>query len=132
MLFRSHLSVDSALDADGYKTDNDAYSPISTELGYKSVHIPSLQGVRYYDPTGNELIDYYLSVGNSGNVYPTQGGQHAEGYIVDVYNDKIVLRTIDFAVLYYEADWTPRYEVEPIEDKVFELDTDILPVDAKK
>ena len=91
-----------------------------------------MQGVRYYNPTTNSMDSTYKYRDEKGNTHIAQGREHAEGYIVDVYSDKIVLRTIDFAVLYYEEDWTPRYEVEPIEDKVFELDTAILPVDAKK
>ena len=119
----THLSVATGLDAEGYKTDNADYTPISIDLGYKSVHVPSLQGVRYYNPSTNSLVNSYKYYHTNGNTYETQGGTHAEGYIVDVYNNKIVVRGIDFAVLYYNADWTPRYEVEPMEDKVFTLNT---------
>lgn len=118
----THLSIATGLDANGYKTDNAGYTPISTGLGYKSVHIPSLQGVRYYNPSTNALENSYKYISN-GNTYSTQGGAHAEGYIVDVYNNKIVVRGIDFAVLYYNADWSARYEVEPMENKVFTLST---------
>ncbi len=121
----THLSVAMGLDANGYKADNSSYSPISTSLGYKSVHIPSLQGVRYYNPSSNALVSSYKYYGTDGNTYTTQGGQHAEGYIVDVYNNKIVVRGIDFAVLKYTADWEAYYEVEPMANKVFTLSTRI-------
>lgn len=119
----THLSVAMGLDADGYKTDNADYSPVSTKLGYKSVHIPSLQGVRYYNPSSNALVSSYKYYGTDGNTYTTPGGAHAEGYIVDVYNNKIVVRGIDFAVLKYTADWKAYYEVEPMEGKEFVLNT---------
>ena len=119
----THLSVAMGLDANGYKTDNAHYSPISTKLGYKAVHIPSLQGERYYNPSTNSLVNSYKYYHTNGNTYETQGGAHAEGYIIDVYNNKIVVRGIDFAVLKYTADWESYYEVEPMENKVFTLST---------
>lgn len=119
----THLSVATGLDENGYKTDNANYSPISTVLGYKSVHIPSLQGVRYYNPSSNALVNSYKSYSSNGSTYETQGGAHAEGYIIDVYNNKIVVRGIDFAVLKYTADWKAYYEVEPMTNKVFSLRT---------
>lgn len=119
----THLSVATGLDQNGYKTDNSGYRPISTALGYKSVHIPSLQGERYYNPGTNSLQSFYKYYGTDGKTYETQGGTHAEGYIVDVYDNKIVLRTIDFAVLKYTADWKAYYVVEPMADKVFTLRT---------
>lgn len=119
----THLSVAMGLDADGYKTDNADYSPVSTALGYKSVHIPSLQGERYYNPTNNALVSSYKYYGTDGNTYTTQGGSHAEGYIIDVYNDKIVVRGIDFAVLKYTADWQAYYEVEPMDGRTFTMNT---------
>lgn len=119
----THISVANGLDENGYKTGNADYTPISTDLGYKSVHIPSLQGVRYYNPSTNSLVNSYKYYGSDGKTYETQGGQHAEGYIVDVYNNKIVVRGIDFAVLKYNADWTYYFEVEPMANKVFALGT---------
>lgn len=126
----THLSVDIGRDANGYKTDNAGYSPVSTKLGYKSVHIPSLQGERYYDSATNSLVSSYKYYGSDGNTYETQGGTHAEGYIVDVYNNKIVVRGIDFAVLKYTADWKAYYVVEPMAGKEFVLSTRLHTVEA--
>ena len=119
----THLSVGIGVDANGYKTNNAGYSPISTALGYKSVHIPSLQGLRYHVPGEASLVSSYKYYGTDGKTYETQGGQHSEGYIVDVYDNKIIIRTIDFAVLKYTSDWKAYYEVEPMNDKVFSLRT---------
>ena len=126
----THLSVATGLDENGYRTDHAGYTPISTGLGYKSVHIPSLQGVRYYHPSINSLVNAYKYYGTDGNTYEAQGGQHAEGYIVDVYNNKIVIRTIDFALQKYTADWEAYFDVEPIEGKEFALNTRLQPVEA--
>ena len=104
--------------------------PISNALGYKSVHIPSLQGVRYWRDGDTELQTSYETVNESGTTVTVQGGTHSEGYIVDVYDNKIVIRGIDFAVHYYNADWTSRYEVEPMTDKVFVIDTTLQTVAA--
>ena len=117
----THLSI---------TTERDGYKPVSTALGYKSVHIPSLQGVRYWHDGDTELKTSYQTVNESGTTITVQGGSHSEGYIVDVYDNKIVIRGIDFAVHYYNADWTSRYEVEPMEDKVFTLDTTIQTIEA--
>ena len=68
-------------------------------------------------------MNSYKYYGNDGNVYETQGGQHAEGYIVDVYDNKIVVRGIDFAVIKYTSDWQAYFDVEPMPDKKFELNT---------
>ncbi len=113
----THLSI---------TTDVKGYTPVSDVLGYKSVHIPSLQGVRYYDAEANALRTYYTD--ENGNT--VQGGAHAEGYIVDVYDNKLVLRGIDFAVHYYNADWTSRYEAEPMKDRVYTLATTLRTVEA--
>lgn len=106
----THLSITT--------THND-YKPVSTKLGYKSVHVPCLQGPRYYDAEADALMTYYYDA--NGN--KVQGGSHAEGWIVDVYADKIVLRGIDFAKLNYNADWTYYYTVEPMPGCIFVLDT---------
>lgn len=119
----THLSIAWGLDAAGYKIANDDYTPISTALGYKSVHIPSLQGVRFYNPTTNGVITSYKFYGSDGETYEASGGQYSEGYIVDVYNNKIVVRGIDFAVLKYTPSWEAYYEVAPMENKVFTLNT---------
>jgi hypothetical protein len=76
------------------------------------------------------LQSYYSYYGTDGNVYQTQGGAHAEGYIIDVYDNKIVMRGIDFAVLNYTADWTAYYTVEPMANKVYTLNTSIQTVEA--
>lgn len=111
-------------------TERDGYKPVSTARGYKSVHIPSLQGVRYWNDGDTALQTSYETVNESGTTITVQGGAHSEGYIVDVYDNKIVLRGIDFAVHYYNADWTSRYEVEPMEDKVFTLNTTLRSIEA--
>lgn len=126
----THLSIATGLDANGYKTDEYEYSPVSTELGYKSVHIPSLQGARYYDPSSNALVNSYKYYGSNGNTVEIQGGAHAEGYIIDVYNNKIVLRGIDFAVQKYTADWQSYFEVEPM-GKEFTMSTRLQTIEAK-
>ena len=126
----THLSVATGLDKNGYITNKYSYSPTSTDLCYKSVHIPSLQGVRYYDPGKNSLVSSYKYYGTDGNTYSTQGGQHSEGYIVDVYNNKIVIRGIDFAVLKYTADWKAYFEVEPMVGKEFPMNTKLQTIEA--
>ena len=67
--------------------------PVNEDLGYRSVHIPSLTSPRFYDKESNSLLDYYFDAYNN-KIY---GAVHAEGYIVDVYTNKIVLRGINFA-----------------------------------
>ena len=113
----THLSLGS---------DRDGSLPIGQEKGYKSVHIPSLVAPRYYDKATNSVENYYYNE-NGIKIY---GGAHAEGYIVDVYENKIVLRGIDFAVHYYNADWSSRYEVEPMADHVYTMDTTLLTIPA--
>lgn len=126
----THLSITTGLDENGYKIDNYDYTPIFTELGYKSVHVPSLQGVRYYNPGSGGLVNSYKYYGTDGKTYETQGGQHAEGYIVDVYSNKIVVRGIDFAVLKYTADWKAYYEAEPMSGKQFTMNTKLQTITA--
>lgn len=67
--------------------------PVGEDLGYRSVHIPSLSGPRFYDEETNELVNYYYDDNN----VQIWGSTLAEGYIVDVYENKIVLRGINFA-----------------------------------
>ena len=76
-------------------TLTDEHPPISNEfaMGYRSIHVPSLVSPRYYDRESNSLRDYYFDE-NGTKIW---GSYHAEGYIVDVYEDKIILRGIDFA-----------------------------------
>jgi hypothetical protein len=121
----THLSISTGLDTKGYIADEYEYAPISTNLGYKSVHIPSLQGVRYYNPTINDLVPSYKYYGTDGGTYETQGGQHAEGYIVDVYTNKIVIRGINFAELHFDASWNAYYKVKPFYERVYVLDAPI-------
>lgn len=67
--------------------------PVATKLGYRSVHIPSLVSPRFYDKETNSLQDYYYDENNN----KIWGSTLAQGYIVDVYENKIVLKGVDFA-----------------------------------
>lgn len=89
--------------------------PVSEGLGYRSVHVPSLSGPRFYNKELNILEDcYYDEYGNQ-----IWGSVLAEGYIVDVYEDKIVLRGINFAA------GSGMDEVEAFTDEVYVMDTTI-------
>ena len=87
--------------------------PVNEYLGCRSVHIPSLSGPRFYDAALDKLENYYYDA-NGNKIW---GALLAEGYIADVYADKIVLRGIDFAA---GAD---RDTVEPMADEVYAVDT---------
>ena len=87
--------------------------PVSEELGYRSVHIPSLSGPRFYDKELDVLENYYYD--EYGNMI--WGSVLAEGYIVDVYENKIVLRGINFAA------GNSMDEVEAFADEVYVMDT---------
>ncbi len=68
--------------------------PLSDNMGYSSVHIPSLVSPRFYKPEiSDTLIDCYPD--ENGN--PVWGSSLAEGYIVEVYKNRIVLQGINFA-----------------------------------
>lgn len=97
-----------------------SHYPVSETLGYRSVHIPSLSGPRFYDEEADALVDYYYDENNN----KIWGSLLAEGYIVDVYANKIVLRGINFA-----AD-TNRGEVKAFTDEVYVLDTTLRTVAA--
>lgn len=87
--------------------------PVSDILGYRSVHIPSLVSPRFYNPETDSLIDYVFDENNS----KIWGSTLAEGYIVDVYENKIVLRGINFAA------GTNKDQIEPFTDEIYALDT---------
>lgn len=84
--------------------------PVSEKLGYRSVHIPSLQGPRFYDEETDSLANYYYE-----NGVQTWGSTLAEGYVVDVYESKIVLRGIDF------ASGTSKTEVQTMPNEIYVL-----------
>ncbi len=84
--------------------------PISEERGYKSVHVPSLGSPRFYNADTNSLENYYYE-----NGVQVWGSTLVEGYIVDVYVSKIVVRGIDFAA---GAD---KVEVEPMAEEAYAL-----------
>ncbi len=105
----THLSV---------TADRKGAYPVGHDLGYKSVHIPSLVSPRYYNAEANALEDYYYK--NGIKIY---GGTHSEGYICDVYRNKIVLRTIDFAKQYFDENWNDYYKAEPMGDHIYALTT---------
>ncbi len=96
-------------------TLEEASDPVSDRdvLGYRSVHIPSLASVRFYDPSDpTQLPDYDYDGSNK-----IWGSQYAEGYIVDVYPRKIVLRGINFAA------GDDRTQVEAMAGEVYALTT---------
>lgn len=92
----THLAVGFELDSDGIRVEASEYAPTSFKLGYKSVHIPSLQAGRFYNPSTNAIQNTYNFVGTDGKTYTAYGSTMSEGYIVDVYDNKIVVRCIDF------------------------------------
>lgn len=67
--------------------------PVSEDLGYRSVHIPSLSGPRFYNKETNSLENYYFDENNN----KIWGSELAEGYMVNVYENCIKLICIDFA-----------------------------------
>lgn len=87
--------------------------PVSEAMGYRSVHIPSLSSLRFYDVETDSLLDYYYDT-NGNKIW---GSLLAEGYIVDVYEKKIVLRSINFAA------GDNKDQVEAISDEVYVFDT---------
>jgi hypothetical protein len=87
--------------------------PVREELGYRSVHIPSLASPRFYNAETNALEDYYFD--EYGN--KIWGSSMAEGYIVDVYANKIVLRGINFAA------GSNKDQVAAMADEVYVFDT---------
>lgn len=92
--------------------------PVSENLGYRSVHIPSLSNPRFYNAETNALEDYYFDA--DGN--KICGSAMAEGYIVDVYENKIVLRGFNFAA------GDNKDEVAALTDEVYVLDTTLQTV----
>lgn len=84
ILFHGHTNMSFAAQT---IVDNIIYS---TVLGFKSVHIPSIYVVRVPDTVNEKLKE----------------AEGAEGYIVDVYEDFIVLNGYEFA--------TPNYTVAPV------------------
>ena len=93
-------------------TLGDERYPVSESLGYRSVHIPSLSGVRFYDTASNSLSNYFYK-----NGIQTWGSEFAEGYVVDVYANRIVLRGVDFAAGANKAD------VQMMPNEVYTLST---------
>ncbi len=67
--------------------------PVSDTLGYKSVHVPSLVAPRFYDAETGTLQDYYID----GEGHKISSELFSEGYVVDVYENKIIVRGINFA-----------------------------------
>ena len=87
--------------------------PVSDVLGYKSVHVPSLVSPRFYDESENMLQDYYFD--EDGN--KVWGSLFSEGYIVDVYENKIVIKGVNFAA------GSNRDCVEEMYDETYVLNT---------
>lgn len=90
--------------------------PLSDCLGYRSIHIPSLVSPRFFDAENNTLVDYYYD-SNNNKIW---GSTLAQGYIVDVYSNKIVIRGIDF------ASGTNKDEVSTMSDEVYVIDTTLV------
>ena len=84
-------------------------------MGYRSIHIPSLVSPRFYNPSTGTLEDYYIDEHGT----KIWGSTLAEGYIVDVYDGKIVVRGINYAA------GQSKTEVEPFEHEIYLLDTSI-------
>lgn len=95
--------------------------PVSEKLGYRSVHIPSLQGIRFYDETTNSLTNYYYD--EYGN--KVWGAVFSEGYIVDVYENKIVLVGVDFVKCDIDTPNAEPYVVES-----YTIDTTLQEIEA--
>lgn len=87
--------------------------PVGVKLGYRSVHIPSLASPRFYNAETGALEDYYFDA----NYNKIWGSSMAEGYIVDVYENKIVLRGINFAA------GNKKDQVIPLQDEIYTLCT---------
>lgn len=87
--------------------------PVSDVLGYKSIHVPSLGAPRFYDESDSTLKDYYYD--RYGN--KVWGSLLSEGYIVDVYENKIILRGINFAA------GSNRNQVEEMDNEIYALNT---------
>ncbi len=87
--------------------------PVTDILGYKSVHVPSLVSPRFYDTETDTLKDFYFD--REGD--KIWGSEFAEGYIVDVYENKIIVRGINFAA------GDNRTQVEVMEDEIYALST---------
>lgn len=98
-----------------------AQYPISEKRRYRSVHIPSLASPRFYDEEANAVVDYYFDE-NGNKVW---GSTLAEGYIVDVYKNKIVLHGINFAA------GDNKDEVATLADEVYVFDTTLQAVAAE-
>lgn len=94
--------------------------PVGDSLGYRSVHIPSLVSPRLYDEVSDSLKDYYY---NENNVQ-IWTAIWSEGYIVDVYPNRIVLRGINFAA------GENRDDVKPFASEIYTIDTILQTVDA--
>lgn len=87
--------------------------PVSEKRGYRSVHIPSLSSPRFYDADADAVVDYYFDE-NGNKIW---GSELAEGYIVDVYENRIVLRGIDFAA------GDGKDQVVVMSDEIYVIDT---------
>ncbi len=90
-------------------------------LDYRSVHIPSLTAPRFYDVANNVLSDYYFD-GYGNKIW---GSTLSEGYIVDVYANKIVIRGINFAA---GENGT---QVQPFKDEIYALDTTLRVIEEE-
>ncbi len=88
-------------------------TPPVSDLDYRSVHVPSLASPRFHNQEAGILEDYFYD--EAGN--QIWGSTMAEGFIVDVYPNKIVIRGINFAAGLHQD------KVEPIAGEVYALST---------
>lgn len=75
--------------------------------------MPSLTSPRFYDVDNQTLADYYYD-GYGNKIW---GSGLAEGYIIDVYANKIIIRGINFAA------GEKANEVQAFADEIYVLDT---------
>ncbi len=97
-------------------TIQSGFSAVNESLGYRSVHIPSLSGTRFYNEKLNILENFYYDKNNT----KIWGALHSEGYIVDVYSQKIVIKGMNFAA------GDKRNQVEPFENFCVTLNTPLV------
>ena len=83
----------------------DASANCSDENGYRSVHIPSLTVPR--DAENGVLVNLY---------------EESEGYIIDVYDDFVILKGRDFIDLQEDGHW--------ITDATYRIDTKLYTIEA--
>ena len=91
------------------------YSYVEKENGgYRSIHIPSLAVPRDIDASGNGITDLYAE---------------SEGYIVDVYEDCIVLNGIDFGAI--DSETNERAPTKQLGIATYKIDTTLKTIEGE-